>query len=119
MCEFPLHLYGNTVQYILNTSLTMHTVVNGSAVIVCKLNNVRYCTLQAYICTCYILKSVHTQDDLKLEIFLLQDTTLLCAIIKHLLTNKIVFANRNLDYPTSMKHIYIVVLFSLDNNDHF
>ena len=33
------------------TSLTMYTVVNGSTVIVCKLNNVRYCTCIIHVHT--------------------------------------------------------------------
>ena len=40
MCEFPLLCSTCEVQC---TSLTKYTVVNGSTVIVCELNNVRYC----------------------------------------------------------------------------
>ena len=52
MYEFPLHLHVIAYYYgvilcstfkVQCTSLTMYTVVNGSTVIVCKLNNVRYC----------------------------------------------------------------------------
>ena len=56
MYEFPLHLYVcDNIVLKFNilcstfkvqctcTSLTKYTVVNGSTVIVCKLNNVRYC----------------------------------------------------------------------------